>query len=246
MNESPKQPTEFDAYAKEYAELIRDPIREKFAGAGRFFFERKRQVIQEFYNRLGLNTRTLNWLDVGCGQGDLLRAAREDFKSVTGCDPSEQMLGFCPDFAVKHQPSMDRLPFEDSTFDFVTAVCVYHHVPEDRRLALTQEMRRVSKAGGVLCIIEHNPLNPAVRLIVSRTPVDADAHLLRMSQTKQLFRSAETGLLESSYFLLFPEQIHRPFASIERGLSRLPLGGQYAVFAQKPEAKSPGSRAPSS
>ncbi len=234
MNEPPKQPTEFDAYAKEYAELIRDPIRDKFAGTGRFFFERKIKVIQEFYKRLGVSTRSLHWLDVGCGQGDLLRMGRSDFKAATGCDPSEKMLGFCSDFAVKHQPSPDRLPFEDATFDFVTAVCVYHHVPEDRRLALTQEMRRVSKASGVLCIIEHNPLNPATRLIVSRNAVDADAHLLRMSQTKQLFRSAETGILESSYFLLFPQQVYKPLAFIEQGLSSLPFGGQYAVFAQKP------------
>src|SRR5580700_8403030 len=101
MNEAPKQPTEFDAYAKEYAELIRDPIRERFAGTGRFFFERKLQIIQAFYKRFGVNTRSVNWLDVGCGQGDLLRAGQSSFKSVAGCDPSEQMLGFCSDFAVK-------------------------------------------------------------------------------------------------------------------------------------------------
>ena len=111
MRETPDNPPEFDAYAREYAELIRDPIREKFAGESRFFFERKLQVIAAFYRRLGIDTRTLSWLDAGCGRGDLLRLGAALFASATGCDPSQEMLEGCRGLSVQHQTAVDRLPF---------------------------------------------------------------------------------------------------------------------------------------
>ena len=115
--------------------------------------------------------------------------------------------------------------------DFVTAVCVYHHVPEDLRQSFTAEIRRVLRPGGIFCIIEHNPLNPATRLIVSRTPIDTDAHLLRARATARLMAGAGTKVLETRYFLLFPQQIHAYLHALEDRLSTIPLGGQYAVFA---------------
>src|SRR3972149_5991419 len=90
--EEKEKPTELDLYAGDYVELIRDPIRDRFAATNRFFFERKLQVIRGFYNRQDVDTRTLRWLDIGCGQGELLRMGRPLFASATGCDPSAGML----------------------------------------------------------------------------------------------------------------------------------------------------------
>jgi len=233
MSERRKPPTEFDAYAVDYAEQLRDPLRERFTASNRFFFVRKLEVIQSFYRRRSVDTHTLAWLDAGCGQGDLLNVAASHFKSAAGCDPSEGMLKACDAFEVKHQTAEDRLPFEDAQFDFVTAVCVYHHVPGERRLALTRELQRVLKPEGIVCIIEHNPLNPVTRLIVSRSPVDADAQLLGVSETKRLVLSVGAQVVESSYFLFFPQSVYAMLAPLERALSSIPMGGQYAVFAQK-------------
>jgi hypothetical protein len=44
-----------------------------------------------------------------------------------------------------------------------------------------KEIQRVLRPGGVFSLIEHNPLNPVTRLIVSRTPVDGNAKLLTAS-----------------------------------------------------------------
>src|SRR6266571_1501544 len=111
MRERQQKPAEFDAYADQYAALIRDPIRDVFAATSRFFFERKIQVIQSFYKWAEIDTRTLSWLDVGCGQGDLLRVGKPYFGSAMGCDPSEGMLESCSDLDVRHQTSLNRLPF---------------------------------------------------------------------------------------------------------------------------------------
>src|SRR5262245_58737477 len=118
MSEQPEKPTGFNAYASDYAELIRDPIREKFADTNRLFFERQLQIIRSFYERFGVATQRLDWLDVGCGQGDLLRLGQAHFKSSAGCDPSEGMLESCFDLNVKTQPSMLSLPFDSQSFDF--------------------------------------------------------------------------------------------------------------------------------
>ena len=233
MPGTPDDPAEFDAYARQYAELIRDPIREKFATESRFFAERKLQVIDAFFRRRGVDTHRLHWLDVGCGLGDLLKLGRPRFASVSGCDPSREMLQACSDLKPRHQTTIDQLPFDSAAFDFVTAVCVYHHVAEDQRLSLTREIFRVLKPGGVAAIIEHNPWNPATRLIVSRTPVDANAKLLTAPEVRRLARGANARIAATRYFLYLPEQIYKRLGFIENGLSGLPFGGQYVVFAEK-------------
>jgi SAM-dependent methyltransferase len=231
-----KPPAEFDGFADDYEDLIRDPMREKFTRDNVFFFQRKIQVVRDFFKRRQVNTQTLSWLDVGCGRGDLLRAGHGLFASAAGCDPSEKMLQTCAGFEVRHQTAEERLPFEDASFDFITAVCVYHHVPPDRRISLTLEMKRLLKPRGVICIIEHNPINPITRLIVSRSPVDADAQLLRLSEANRLLINARVKIVGSTYFLLFPQTLYRQFAPVERLLSFLPFGDQYSVFAQNDAA----------
>ena len=162
-----------------------------------------------------------------------MRLARPYFSSAAGCDPSEGMLESCRDLEVTRQPSIDCLPFVENSFDFITAVCVYHHVPTECRESLTKEARRILKPGGIFCIIEHNPLNPVTRLIVSRTPVDRGAQLLSARETRHLLHSAGIRVFQTRYFLFFPERIQRHLSFIEDLCANVPLGGQYAVFARK-------------
>jgi|SRR5688572_3437158 len=224
---------EFDTYAADYAALIRDPIRDKFASSSRFFFERKIEVIRQFYDRQRIDTRRLTWLDVGCGQGDMLRLGQSHFGLALGCDVSEGMLKSCQDLQVRQQRTPEDIPFGDNQIDFVTAVCVYHHVPVERRPVLTAAILRVLRPRGVFCVIEHNPLNPATQLIVSRTPVDADAHLLRAKSTIGLMTAAGATMLDTRYFLLLPQRLYKYFGVLENRLTKVPIGGQYAAFASK-------------
>jgi len=233
MKPQQEKPTTFDRFAGDYPALLHDPIREKFATTNRFFFERKMQVIRRFFKSAGIESRDLDWLDVGCGQGDMLRVGQPWFKSATGCDPSEGMLRACTNLEVRKQESLEKLPFADATFDFLTAVCVYHHVPFQQRLPFTREALRLLKPGGIFCVIEHNPWNPATRIIVSRSPVDADANLLSSRETRRQLAEAGADIVRTDYFLLFPEAIHRYLESLENGLCVFPFGGQYSVFAKK-------------
>jgi SAM-dependent methyltransferase len=231
------RPTRFDKLSSSYDELLRDPLRDRFTGQeSKFFHRRKSELIRQFFRRRKVNTSGLRHLDVGCGKGELLNLLRADFTDSAGCDVSADMMREIAGIETLVQTDPLKIPFEDGTFDLVTAVCVYHHVPVADREALTREIRRVLKIGGIFCMIEHNPRNPVTRLIVSRTPVDADAILLPASEARGLVDGAGLHPVEQSYFLYFPQTLYRYLGRMEGMLTKVPLGGQYAVFSQRPLA----------
>ena len=226
---------EFDEYASSYDKLLQDPIRDRFCGdSSLFFHQRKRDLIRAYFRGKASNTRSMAYLDLGCGKGELLSLLREDFGRAAGCDPSASMLKGIQGVETRVQTSFENIPFGDAEFDFVTAACVYHHVPREARLKLTLEVNRILKPGGTFAIIEHNPYNPVTRLIVSRTPVDADAVLLTLRETSKIQRAAGFAPQAARYFLYFPEFAYRHAGdACETWLAKIPLGGQYAAFAMK-------------
>jgi ubiquinone/menaquinone biosynthesis C-methylase UbiE len=234
---SPDESAEsFDQFATNYRQLLHDPIRERFAPGSDFFLSRKVLLLQRFFDSRKIDTQELHWLDVGCGRGDLMLAAGAHFRSASGCDVSGEMLRACPELPTRQQTNPTEIPFPDRTFDLATLVCVLHHVPPHHRKMLIDDVIRVVKPGGWLCIIEHNPFNPVTRLIVSRSPVDADAQLLTARQSRKLLAAAACANVRSTYFLYFPESFFRKLQFVERCLAYAPLGGQYAVFGQSPTA----------
>lgn len=90
-------------------------------------------------------------LDVGCGPGALTAelVARLGAPAVQACDPSESFVAECqaryPDVDVRPGRA-ERLPFEDSSRDLVTAQLVLHFVGDPG--AAAREMRRVLRPGG--------------------------------------------------------------------------------------------------
>ena len=229
--------TEFDLFSSDYDELVKDPICDWFAESGRSYFHlRKREVILQYFQRLGCDTRRLSYLDVGCGRGELLKLMHSDFRRVCGCDPSVGMLSAGElthnRIEISVQDDSTRLPYANAEFDFVTAVCVYHHVAPELRPSVTAELARVLKPGGIACVIEHNPANPMTRLVVSQSPVDANTVLLPVRETCGLFQEQGFSIDWREYFLYVPERFSRMFGWLERSLSRVPLGGQYAMFAR--------------
>ena len=224
---------EFDRYAGHYEDLLRDPIRDRFAASAEFFHLRKWLLIQDFFRRRSIRPKELSWLDVGCGRGELLHLGKAHFQTTMGCDPSAEMLRQCGGLSVSHQPEPARLPFDGRSFDFITAACVYHHLGPVERPALTNEARRVLRPGGLFVIFEHNPANPATRLVVSRAPVDSQAVLLRARESRGLMKAAGLAPLATLYYLYLPQRLFEFAGKLERLLTRVPLGGQYAVFGEK-------------
>ena len=225
-------PAEFDRYASDYDALLRDPLRDRFTQSSDFFHRRKWILIQRFLERHRFSAANSVWLDLGCGKGELLALGRSSFARAVGCDPSQQMASSAS-LEVRHQPLPEVLPFPDAAFDFVTSVCVYHHVPVESRLPLTQDVFRVLRAGGLFCMIEHNPLNPVTQLIVKRSPLDRDARLLTSRQARRYLNLSNLEAVDLAYFLYLPEKVFDKAPRLETALAAVPLGGQYAVLSRK-------------
>ncbi|MGY3794984.1 class I SAM-dependent methyltransferase [Aquimarina sp. 433] len=86
------------------------------------------------------------FLDVGCGNGFLLKYANEKGFLTTGCDIIE---GKTFDHSDYYQANIENLPFEDNSFDVVCATHTLEHVIDFER-AIT-ELKRVTKK--TLCVV---------------------------------------------------------------------------------------------
>lgn len=225
---------EFDDYSSSYEELRKDSLCAGFAGSTEFFYTRKRDLIRHFFHQRGVDSKKLSYLDVGCGKGELASLLFQDFAHVAGCDPSAGMLeGADTRLNFRRQKDPGKLPFDSGTFDFVTAVCVYHHVPLAERPALTGEIARVLRPGGIFAMIEHNPWNPATRIIVKRSPIDQDAILLNAREARRLMNNASLAPAGQKFFLYLPEPVYKATGGLENLFSQVPFGGQYSVFGQR-------------
>lgn len=225
----------FDEYRTNYQEVVADSI--GFSGLKHdFFMQAKADLIERRLRAAGfLEPRpALACLDIGCGIGTLHPYIAPLFASIVGCDISEESI----ERARKDNPSVrysayrgPKLPYDDHSFDFALTVCVAHHVPPPDWPLFFAEMRRTVRPGGLACVIEHNPLNPATRLAVLRCPFDEDAVLLRSGTTLSLMREAGLQDVTREFFLLLPTA-NRVARRLESLLSTLPLGAQYACIGR--------------
>lgn len=220
---------EFDSYSETYTQTVEQSFR--FSGLSHDFFQQSKQLMIRDLLRLRLNGLPHpRLLDVGCGIGALHPAISPLFSSISGVDVSKDSIDRARDDNPEnayHHYSGAELPFEDDSFDMTLAACVMHHVPTQHWVRFMDEMSRVVAPGGMVCLIEHNPINPATSLSVARCPFDADAVLLGAGNMRRRMRSA--GLLDvaTRHFVFFPS--NKPsIRKLERLLHWLPLGAQYA------------------
>jgi ubiquinone/menaquinone biosynthesis C-methylase UbiE len=97
-------------------------------------------------------------LDVGCGLGDLCAAAAARGARATGVDLAEGMVDAAraahPELEIRRGDAED-LPFDDGTFDAVTAAFVVNHLPRPERGAA--ELHRVLAPGGRVAVAMWGP-----------------------------------------------------------------------------------------
>ena len=118
-----------------------------------WFVGRRRIVLEALSLQLARFGEQSNMriLDFGCGTGAMLNHLRR-FGTVEGVDADERAVGFCRSRGETHVHLLesDALPFEDGSFDLVTAFDVLEHIDDDR--GALAEMRRVTRPGGTLMI----------------------------------------------------------------------------------------------
>ncbi len=114
-----------------------------------WWYAGRRRILADFLQDIcrRVTGRRPRILDVGCGTGaNLLMLS--NYGDAEGVDISEDALAFCRERGLEKVKlgAAEKLPYEDGTFDLVTALDVVEHLDDD--LAGLREMRRVLRPGG--------------------------------------------------------------------------------------------------
>ena len=114
-----------------------------------WWFVGRRRILESFVREIceSLGKERPRILDVGCGTGANLEMLMK-FGEAEGVDVSEDALSFCRARGLGNvrRGAAEKLPYEDGTFDLVTALDVVEHLDDDA--AGLREMRRVLKPEG--------------------------------------------------------------------------------------------------
>lgn len=114
--------------------------------------------------------QTGNFLDVGCGRGEVLGYAKfKGFDPVCGVEVVEDLLSEIDEIKVVYGES-HSLPFEDNTFDVVTCFDMIEHVlPQDTVLSLN-ELDRVSRHSVILSAANYPSWCNGIDLHINKRP----------------------------------------------------------------------------
>ena len=109
----------------------------------------RRRIIVSFVKEIcaQITDRRPRILDVGCGTGANLKTLSE-FGDAQGVDVSQDAIDFCRERGLTNVKlgAAEELPYDDGTFDLVTALDVVEHLDDD--VGGLREMRRVLRPGG--------------------------------------------------------------------------------------------------
>jgi SAM-dependent methyltransferase len=199
-----------------------------------FFLRAKARVLGELLaTHFGRAARP-SLLDVGCGVGRLHAHLTDIAGYLAGTDSSWTSIARArfDNPEVDYRESLEgHVPWADASFDVTLAAGVMHHVTPTNRIGLLREMRRATRAGGLVVLIEHNPWNPLTRLAVSRCPFDADAEIFGAGAARRMLRQASLQHVKSRHFLFFPSAADVA-ARAEQRIAGLPLGAQYMAWGR--------------
>ncbi|WP_010268080.1 MerR family transcriptional regulator [Paenibacillus senegalensis] len=109
-------------------------------------------------------------LDVGTGTGNLAGKLLGLGVRMAGIDQSIEMLKQCQ----RKHPQMETklgnvlaIPYVDGQFDFIVTSFAFHHISEEQKVIALEEMRRVLKPHGRICMTD----------VMFETPQQKEAYL---------------------------------------------------------------------
>lgn len=118
---------------------------------GLFFDFQVRKYQKVFRDNISIFNGLETVLDIGCGTGALCFVLNEAKMDVTGVEPAEKMLKIAKYRNRFNQAQfiqsniLERLPFEDKSFDITIASYVAHGMKVNDRIKMYQEMNRLTK-----------------------------------------------------------------------------------------------------
>jgi len=161
-------------------------------------------------------------LDVGCGDGSLVRRMTMKGAHVTGIECGHLQL----EKALSTEKAGDEtyvegvgenLPMDDETFDIVVFFNSLHHIPVENQVKALQEAARVLKPGGQVYISE--PVAEGSHFELNK-PVDDETEV-RRAALSALKDTASHGLTEQQELTFTHRAIHDDYASYRERMIRI-------------------------
>ena len=224
---------EFDLLADDYYQTHKANI--AITGEGPEYFSRYK--VADFAQYFTGKNYPASILDFGSGIGNSIPYFREFFnQSELFCgDVSERSMEISQErFPGKENYLKidDGIPADDESFDAVFTACVFHHIPHDDHIKWLVELARVTRAGGILAVYEHNPLNPLTVRAVNHCPLDVNARLIRAGQMKKNLIKSGWRDVNIEYKVFFPAAL-KSLRLLEKYMKGLFLGAQWRLTAIK-------------
>jgi ubiquinone/menaquinone biosynthesis C-methylase UbiE len=150
-----------------------------------------KSILNKAEKELGL-AKFSSIIDLGCGTGALCAELEKRNLDVTGVDPAQRMLEIAKkksrNKSIKflQASALDRLPFEDKSFDISITSYVAHGLDSADRKILYAEMNRIARHLVVVC--DYN----------KRRSIGAD--FIESLEGGDYFNFVETGLIEMTEF----------------------------------------------
>jgi len=137
---------------------ILTPLYDFFCVIGGLGTRFKKKVLRAISLREGMHV-----LDIGCGTGVLLKAAKEMYPKVSfiGCDPNKKALAIAERRLAKAKLSVElteafaeSLPFPNGSLDVCFSTLAFHHMPNEIKRRAIAECYRILSPGGRIVIAD--------------------------------------------------------------------------------------------
>lgn len=227
------QRQQFDSFIKNYRKNADGHL--VLSGESSEFFARyKVEKLLEWFP--SLLDQKLSVLDYGCGDGLMTHyfARLMPQAKIVGVDPSAKSIEAAGTLFKDIKFDVlegEKLSYDDNSFDLISAAGVFHHIPFEEHEQWFKEVFRVLKPGGRFVLFELNPFNPLTQYVFRTSPVDQDARMLYPSYAHTMLAQYGVNLV-SKYYFFYPSWLSW-MRRTEKYLTKVPLGGLYAVIAEK-------------
>lgn len=108
-----------------------------------------------------------NWIDVGCGSGDLLYQVQKRGWNVFGTEFTDSAVQICKDKGISmHKGPLNTSEYKSDFFDVITSIEVLEHINNPHEEI--ENFRRILRPGGVLYITTPNFNSISRRILKDR------------------------------------------------------------------------------
>lgn len=229
----------FDKFAKNYDDGHKNTV--SLSGfTTDYFYEYKVKEMHRVLSKQKIDPPT-SILDFGCGVGSIDPYIRKYFpdSEIYGIDIStesikvakEKQSEFDISYAVFDEEKGS--PFGMS-FDLVFVSCVFHHIPREYHKKTLSFLRSCMNPNAFLFVFEHNPYNPAARIVFSKhdRPIDKDANMIYPGYLKRQMQRCNFEKVSLNFTVFFPKML-KAFMPLEKHLTCIPFGVQYYAMAKR-------------